>query len=377
MGWGPILPPAQLGLLGGGQLGRMFTVAARTLGYRVTLLDPAPDPIAATFADVHLRAAYNDPAALEELARTCAAVTTEFENVNADAMRWLAGRIPVSPSGDCVAVAQDRIREKQCFQAAGLPTVPHLVLEHPEDLNRDLAPYLPGLLKTARLGYDGKGQVRVETAGQARSAHADLGGQPCVLEQRVDLALEISVILARSVAGEVAVFPVPENRHAKGILDLSLVPAAIGSAVAERAQGMAVRLAETLDYIGVLAVEFFLLKDGTLLLNEMAPRPHNSGHYTLEACATSQFQQQVRMMCGLPPGSPDLLSPAVMANLLGDAWHGRQAPAWEQVLMEPSAHLHLYGKGEAHPGRKMGHITVLADAPETALARIQAIRGRL
>lgn len=374
---GPILPPAMLGLLGGGQLGRMFTVAARTMGYRVTVLDPDPEPIAAELADVHLRASFSDREALAELARTCAAVTTEFENVNADSMRWLAERIPVSPSGDCVAIAQDRIREKRRFREAGLPTGPYLALERLEDLNRDLEPFLPGILKTTRLGYDGKGQVGVATPTEARAAYADLGCQPCVLERRLPLAREISVILARSAAGEVAVFPVPENRHARGILDLSIVPAGVGPAVADRAQEMAVRLAESLDYVGVLAVEFFLLEDGQLVLNEMAPRPHNSGHFTLDACATSQFQQQVRMMCGLPPGSPRLLSPAVMANLLGDAWRGTEPPRWEAVLREPAAHLHLYGKREAPPGRKMGHVTVLADAPEAALARMSALRKGL
>lgn len=375
---GPILPPAMLGILGGGQLGRMFTVAARTMGYRVTVLDPDAHAIAAELADVHLCASYGDREALAELARTCAAVTTEFENVNADSMRWLAGHVPVSPSGDCVAVAQDRIQEKRWFRQAGLPTGPHLALEGLEDLNQDLEPYLPGILKTARLGYDGKGQVRVATAAEARAAYADMGGQPCVLEKRLTLAREISVILARSSAGEVAVFPVPENRHARGILDVSLVPAAVGPAVADRAQEMALRLAEELDYVGVLAVEFFLLEDGQLVVNEMAPRPHNSGHYTIEACATSQFQQQVRMMCGLPPGSARLLSPAAMANLLGDAWGtAGRTPRWESLLQEPTAHLHLYGKREALPGRKMGHVTVLADAPEAALARLEAIRAGL
>lgn len=373
-----ILPPAMLGILGGGQLGRMFTVAAKTMGYRVTVLDPDAHAPAADFADVHLCAAYNDPAALKQLADSCAAVTTEFENVNADSMRWLAQHVPVSPSGDCVAIAQDRILEKSWIRKAGLETAPYLALETVEDLNHDLSPYLPGILKTARLGYDGKGQVRVKTAEEARTAYADLGGQACVLEKMLPLVCEVSAIVTRTSAHESAVFPLAENRHAKGILDVSIVPAQVAPELAARAQQMAIQLAEALDYIGVLAVEFFVLEGDALVLNEIAPRPHNSGHYTIDACVTSQYEQQVRAMCHLHPGKPDLLSPVVMVNLLGDVWQDDGGePNWEVLMQAPNAHLHLYGKKEARPGRKMGHYCVLAATAEDALAQAEAIKDTL
>ncbi|SFZ70345.1 5-(carboxyamino)imidazole ribonucleotide synthase [Chitinimonas taiwanensis] len=373
-----ILPPAMLGILGGGQLGRMFTVAAKTMGYRVTVLDPDAHAPAADFADVHLCAAYNDPVALKQLADSCAAVTTEFENVNADSMRWLAQHVPVSPSGDCVAIAQDRILEKSWIRKAGLETAPYLALETVEDLNHDLSPYLPGILKTARLGYDGKGQVRVKTAEEARAAYADLGGQACVLEKMLPLVCEVSAIVTRTSAHESAVFPLAENRHAKGILDVSIVPAQVAPELAARAQQMAIQLAEALDYIGVLAVEFFVLEGDALVLNEIAPRPHNSGHYTIDACVTSQYEQQVRAMCHLHPGKPDLLSPVVMVNLLGDVWQDDGGePNWEVLMQAPNAHLHLYGKKEARPGRKMGHYCVLANTAEDALAQAEAIKDTL
>ncbi|BAK75084.1 phosphoribosylaminoimidazole carboxylase, ATPase subunit [Pseudogulbenkiania sp. NH8B] len=373
-----ILPPAMLGILGGGQLGSMFTVAAKTMGYRVTVLDPDASAPAARFADVHLCAPYNDPDALKTLAETCAAVTTEFENVNADAMRTLAQKTRVSPSGDCVAIAQDRIVEKGWINKAGLPTAPYLAIESVEEIQVDLTPYLPGILKTARLGYDGKGQVRVQTADEARAAYADLGGQACVLEKMLDLQLEVSAIVTRTSPAQVAVFPVAENRHAGGILDVSIVPARIAPELAAQAQDMAKKLAEALDYVGVLAVEFFVLADDTLVVNEIAPRPHNSGHYTLDACLTDQFQQQVRAMCDLLPGRTDLLSPAVMVNLLGDSWREDGGePNWAVLAEAPNVHLHLYGKQQARTGRKMGHYTVLSASADAALEQAEALKDTL
>ncbi|WP_293759841.1 5-(carboxyamino)imidazole ribonucleotide synthase [uncultured Aquitalea sp.] len=373
-----ILPPSMLGILGGGQLGRMFAMAAKTMGYRVTVLDPDQNAPAAQFADVHLCAPFNDAGALKTLADTCAAVTTEFENVNADAMRELARRVPVSPSGDCVAIAQDRIAEKAWVRKAGLPTAPYLAIETVADIQVELSPYLPGILKTARLGYDGKGQVRVRTAEEARAAYADLGGQACVLEKMMDLKLEVSAIVIRTSASQVAVFPVAENRHEGGILDVSIVPARIGAALAAQVQQMAVRLAEELNYVGVLAVEFFVLGDDTLVVNEMAPRPHNSGHYTLTACLTDQFQQQVRAMCGLLPGKTDLLSPVVMVNLLGDVWkEDGGEPNWDVLAETPNAQLHLYGKKQARPGRKMGHFNVMAASADAALEQAEALKDTL
>jgi 5-(carboxyamino)imidazole ribonucleotide synthase len=373
-----ILPPAMLGILGGGQLGSMFTVAAKTMGYRVTVLDPDASAPAARFADVHLCAPYNDPDALKTLAETCAAVTTEFENVNADAMRTLAQKTRVSPSGDCVAIAQDRIVEKGWINKAGLPTAPYLAIESVEDIQTDLTPYLPGILKTARLGYDGKGQVRVQSSDEARAAYADLGGQACVLEKMLDLKLEVSAIVTRTSPAQVAVFPVAENRHAGGILDVSIVPARIAPELVAQAQNMAKKLAEALDYVGVLAVEFFVLSDDTLVVNEIAPRPHNSGHYTLDACLTDQFQQQVRAMCDLLPGRTDLLSPAVMVNLLGDSWREDGGePNWAVLAEAPNVHLHLYGKQQARAGRKMGHYTVLSADADAALEQAEALKDTL
>jgi 5-(carboxyamino)imidazole ribonucleotide synthase len=373
-----ILPPSMLGILGGGQLGRMFAVAAKTMGYRVTVLDPDSNAPAAQFADVHLCAPFNDAAALKTLAQTCAAVTTEFENVNADAMRELARTTRVSPSGDCVAIAQDRIAEKAWINKAGLPTAPYLAIESVEDIQVDLTPYLPGILKTARLGYDGKGQVRVSTQDEARAAYANLGGQACVLEKMLDLKLEVSAIVTRVSAAQMAVFPVAENSHKNGILDVSIVPARIAPALAASAQQMAQSLAEALDYVGVLAVEFFVLADDSLVVNEIAPRPHNSGHYTLTACLTDQFQQQVRAMCGLLPGRTDLLSPVVMVNLLGDVWKedGRE-PNWDVLAEAPNAQLHLYGKKQARPGRKMGHFNVMAATADEALEQAEALKDTL
>lgn len=371
-----ILPNAMLGILGGGQLGRMFTMAARAMGYRVTVLDPDPDSPAGSLADAHLRAAYDDPAALNHLADTCVAVTTEFENVPADSMTYLAERIRVSPAAESVFIAQDRIREKNYIAGAGLAVAPFLAIEAATDLEQDLSGHLPGILKLARFGYDGKGQVRVKTPDEAQAAFAELGQKPCVLERMLALETEVSVIVARTGPGEVATFPVAENQHEAGILDISIVPARVSGSVATQARAMALKLAEAMDYVGVLAVEFFVLAGGELVINEIAPRPHNSGHYTLDACMTSQFEQQVRTMCGLPPGDTRLLSPVAMVNLLGDIWRDDE-PAWDKLLSQPNVMLHLYGKKSARIGRKMGHFNVLAEDADTALAQALQLKQML
>lgn len=371
-----ILPGQTLGLLGGGQLGRMFTVAARTLGYRVSVLDPDPVAPAAEFATAHLAAAYTDRASLEELATTCAAVTTEFENAPAEALVALGKRIAVRPSGSAVAVAQDRRREKGFFAERGLPLGPHAVIESESDIEQALARVkLPGLLKTARFGYDGKGQARVASAGDIARVFREWKSVPCVLEELLALEREVSVVLARSAEGEIAVFPVAENQHANGILDITIAPARIPGRLADEATALASRVATELDYVGVLAVEMFMV-GGRLLLNEIAPRPHNSGHYTIDACRTSQFEQQVRVLCDLPLGDPSQHSPAVMVNLLGDAWRDGE-PRWEAVLRHAGAHLHLYGKREARPGRKMGHVTICDAVPDRALEIALDIRASL
>ena len=371
----PVSPGAWLGLLGGGQLGRMFAMAAQSLGYRVLVLDPGADSPAGSVADEHLQADYLDAAALDELSRRCAAVTTEFENVPAEALRHLERHCLVSPGPDSVAVAQDRIREKRFLAATGLETAPFAVIEGEADLDRVDPALMPGILKLARLGYDGKGQVAVDGPAALREAYASLGGRPCVLERRLRLDLEVSVVVARGFDGGTRTFPVAENRHAAGILDTSVVPARVAPALEARARQLALRVAEALDYRGVLCVEFFVV-EGRLLANEIAPRPHNSGHYSIDACRSSQFDQQVRVLCRQPLGDTRLHAPAVMVNLLGHLWAAGE-PDWGLVLGHPGAALHLYGKREARPGRKMGHFTVLDDTPEAALGHALRIRDAL
>ncbi|MDD5037631.1 MAG: 5-(carboxyamino)imidazole ribonucleotide synthase, partial [Methylococcaceae bacterium] len=316
------------------------------------------------------------PIALERLAENCVAVTTEFENVPADSMRFLESRLRVSPSSECVAIAQDRIREKRYIAAAGLRVAPFLTVEQEADLSGDLSGHLPGILKIARLGYDGKGQVRVKTIEEAKAAFVQMGCRPCVLERMLNLKTEISVILARSGPGEAVCFPVAENQHEGGILDVSIVPARVDDDVAQQARDMALKLAEAMDYVGVLAVEFFLLEEGELLINEIAPRPHNSGHYSLDATLFSQFDQQVRTLCALPPGDTKLLSPVAMVNLLGDIWRDDE-PAWDILLSQPNVHLHLYGKKSARIGRKMGHFNILAEDAQSALDQALGLKRML
>ena len=380
----PILPGAWLGILGGGQLGRMFCFAAQSMGYRVAVLDPDDSSPAGSVADRHLRAAYDDRHALKELADLCAAVTTEFENVPAESLDRLARSVPVSPSGRAVAIAQDRVAEKR-FLADCVGVAPHLVIESAAQLDAlddaAFAPVLPGILKTARLGYDGKGQVRVATVAEAREAFATLGGAACVLEKRLALAFEVSALVARGADGETAVYPIAQNVHRDGILAETIVPApSVDAALAARVAQAARTIAAALGYVGVLCVEFFVLEDGTVVANEMAPRPHNSGHYTIDACVVSQFEQQVRAMAGLPLGDPRQHSAAVMLNVLGDIWFDEAAPesaavtpAWDRVLALPDAHLHLYGKEEARRARKMGHVTLTApELPRAQTASRQA-----
>ncbi|HUT41575.1 MAG TPA: 5-(carboxyamino)imidazole ribonucleotide synthase [Gammaproteobacteria bacterium] len=372
-----ILPGATLGVLGGGQLGRMFTLAAHSMGYHVVVLDPDPHSPAGRIAGQHIQAGYTDHAGLQLLGNECAAITTEFENVPADSLEYLDQFCPVRPDAGAVRIAQDRIREKNLFREHDLATAPFIAIYEAGDLEDafgELTP--PLLLKTATLGYDGKGQIQVGTLEQAVAAFEQLGSRNCILEEVIDLDCEISVIVARGIDGHMVSYPVGENRHVHGILDTTLVPARIDNSISERAVDMARRLATALDYCGVLAVEFFHTRDGALLINEMATRPHNSGHYTVDACVTSQFAQQVRCMCGLPPGASDLLTPVVMTNLLGDIWDNG-LPAWEHILNEPYAHLHLYGKHVARPGRKMGHFNCLAGDVDGALQLATRIRERL
>jgi 5-(carboxyamino)imidazole ribonucleotide synthase len=371
-----IAPGAWLGLLGGGQLGRMFTMAAQSMGYRVVVLDPGKDSPAGSVADEHIAADYIDPAALEQLARRCAAATTEFENVPAEALSYLARHCVVSPAAQSVAVAQDRIAEKSFLADSGLEVAPFKAIHRVEDLDANMGGLLPGILKRSRLGYDGKGQVRVQTVEEARTAFVKLGAEACVLERLLSLEVELSVVVARSFDGTVVTWPVAENQHAHGILDVSVVPARVSATLQDQARAAAVTVAWRLDYHGVLCVEFFVLRDGRLVANEIAPRPHNSGHYTIDACVTSQFEQQARVLCGLPLGGTDLHGPAIMVNLLGDLWANGEPP-WQQVLRHPRAKLHLYGKTQARAGRKMGHYTVLGDSVQGALGLALEIKSLL
>ena len=369
----PLAPGSWLGMLGGGQLGRMFCMAAQSLGYRVCVLDPGEPGPAGGVADRHLRADYEAPAALRELAAACAAATTEFENVPAAALRELARHIVVSPSAAAVAIAQDRLLEKRFVRDCGIEVAPHVPVLSAADLAKPDPALFPGILKVARLGYDGKGQARVADAAAARAAFAGFEGRPSVLERQLPLAAELSVVVARGFDGKALCYPVAENVHRNGILAVSTAPAPVSPALAAQAAAAARTIAERLDYVGVLCIEFFLLADGTLRVNEMAPRPHNSGHYSIDACVTSQFEQQVRILAGLPLGDVNQHSPAVMLNLLGDIWYrgpgGAAAePDWSRVLRHPRARLHLYGKADARRGRKMGHVTVLGDTAGEAAA---------
>ncbi|MGN6701924.1 MAG: 5-(carboxyamino)imidazole ribonucleotide synthase [Burkholderiaceae bacterium] len=367
-----VSPAAWLGVMGGGQLGRMFAHAAPAMGFKVTVLEPVAACPAGHAADHLLCAGYDDAAALAEMAAQCAAVTTEFENVPAQSMATLAETTFVAPSAACVSVAQDRLAEKaffaRCAAVSGVMPAPHRAIRNAADLDGTidgLDDLLPGILKTARMGYDGKGQIRVRSRDELREAFAALGGVPCVLERMLPLAYEISVLAARGADGASVVYPIAENVHRDGILFSTTVPGPnVTPDCAAKAQCAALEIIARLDYVGVLCIEFFVLADGTLAVNEMAPRPHNSGHYTIDACVTSQFAQQVRAMARLPLGDVRQHSPAVMLNILGDIWFGEggayREPDWARVLALAGANLHLYGKEEARPGRKMGHVTFVA-----------------
>ncbi len=365
-----LLPQAgvTLGVMGGGQLGRMFVHAAQAMGYRTAVLDPDPESPAGLVSHQHIVAAYDDPAALAQLAALCAAVTTEFENVPAHALRTLAAHCVVSPPAAAVSVAQDRAQEKAHFMRCGVPCAPYAVIETATQLQAVPDGLLPGILKTARMGYDGKGQIRVADRAALAQAWDALQQLPCVLEKMLPLAAECSVLVARGADGAMVHFPVQRNLHREGILAVTEVFAGnLPAPLAAQAVTAAESIARGLDYVGLLCVEFFVLQDGSLMVNEIAPRPHNSGHYTLDACDQSQFSLQVRTLAGLPLTPPRQHSAAVMLNLLGDIW-AAGTPDWSSVLALPGTHLHLYGKAQARAGRKMGHLNVTAASPEQARA---------
>jgi len=367
-----IQPGRWLGVMGGGQLGRMFCQSAQAMGYRVLVLEPDAEAPACQLADDVIASRYDDDAALEQMASRCDAVTTEFENVPARSLAALAATRRVTPGAKAVEIAQDRSVEKAFVESLGIPVAPYVRIEKIEDLDQvDVRLISDGILKSSRLGYDGKGQARVKDHASVVQAFKDMGQVPCVLEARLPLARELSVVLARGLNGEVAVYDVARNIHHNGILAVTHVDGRHDKST-EKARQWATKIAHGLDYHGVLCVEFFELTDGSLVVNEMAPRPHNSGHYTQNACVTSQFEQQARVMAGLPLGDTRLLAPVVMLNLLGDVWlQGKggeyQEPDWTKVLKHRGVSLHLYGKKQARLGRKMGHINVTAGSMQEAV----------
>ncbi len=374
----PIRPGATLGLLGGGQLGRMFTLAARNLGFRVHAMDPGHDCPAGQVADFEVRAHYNDVYAAQALARGVDVMTVEFENIPSSTLEAVAEIRPMHPSAFVLHTVQHRLREKHFLFDNDFPVTPFREINTESDLREGAVVMgLPAVLKTASFGYDGKGQQKLDETTDLGVAFRALGGTQGILEAWVPFELECSVICARNSSGDTAVWPVAENAHVRHILDTTVMPARIPNEVAFRAQSMALRIAERLGVVGILTVEFFLKPGGELVVNELAPRPHNSGHATIDACITSQFEQQVRAVCGLPLGDTALLKPAAMANLLGELWPKDGEPAWEKLLAFTDVKLHLYGKTEARYGRKMGHLTAIADTAEEALEKVLKARAAL
>ena len=377
-----IAPGKIIGVLGGGQLGRMLAQAAQTLGYRVHVYEPQIHCPAGAVANHEVNASYQDADALLDFARGVDVVTYEFENIPAAALAVIAPLVPLHPSADVLHTTQNRQREKAWLKANGFPHVAYA-----EALDGDIAPAvaqvgLPCVVKTADFGYDGKGQMKLSTSADLEQAVAIFRGRRCVVEAWCEFSCELSVIVARSTTGETRAFPVSENIHTHHILDFSIVPARVPTAVAEAAEALAARIAEKIGVVGLLAVELFLTTAGELVVNELAPRPHNSGHWSLDGGETSQFEQHVRAVCGLPLGAVAVREPTVMVNILGDAWKWADgkvvgAPRWAAILAAPRAKLHLYGKAEPRPGRKMGHFTVRAADVATALAQAQALKAQL
>jgi 5-(carboxyamino)imidazole ribonucleotide synthase len=373
----PILPGATIGVLGSGQLGRMFAIAARELGYRIHVLSPDNDSPAGQIGDKEYSCNYDDLEQVRKFAQDVQVVTFEFENVPSATTRAAAEIAPVRPDGQVLHITQHRLREKTFLQAFGFPVPLFRRISSLEDLQqaaRDLG--LPAVLKTASFGYDGKGQLKLTSQDDLAAAWDSLSGAEGILEALVDFEKEVSVVAARTLKGEFAIFPVFENTHVKHILDVTFAPAAMPPKLAKEALDLASGILEKLHVVGLVTVEMFVTKDGRLLVNELAPRTHNSGHLTIDACVTSQFEQQVRAVCGLNLGSTDLHQPAAMANLLGHLWENGE-PKWSAALEDPLVKLHLYGKSEPRAGRKMGHLTATGQTPEEAVKRVLQARERL
>jgi 5-(carboxyamino)imidazole ribonucleotide synthase len=373
----PILPGATLGVLGSGQLGRMFALAAREMGYRIHVYSPVADSPTGQVADREFVGSYDDLELVGEFAATCDAVTLEFENVPTPAARTAAQRVPVRPSADVLHTIQHRAREKGTLRDAGIAVTPFKQVTSLEELRAAIDELgTPGVLKTSRDGYDGLGQRVVSSVDDAEAAWTALGSDDTIYEAFINFDREVSVVAARGADGAFTTFEPFENDHADHILDVTFVPARLADDVRRQARSIAAKVVELLDVVGVLCVEFFVQPDGTLLVNELAPRPHNSGHLTIDACASSQFDLQVRALCGLPLSDTTLLKPAAMANLLGDLWAGGEPP-WTTALTNPALKLHLYGKADARPGRKMGHICATAETVEAARRAVLEARERL
>jgi 5-(carboxyamino)imidazole ribonucleotide synthase len=372
-----ILPNSTIGVFGSGQLGRMFAIEARKMGYRVHTFSPDSDTPTGQVADIETAAGYDDLDAVREFARSVDVITFEFENVPSATVRAAAQFTTVHPKREILHTTQNRLREKIFLSANGFPVAAFRRIKLIDDLFRAANEMgFPSVLKTAGFGYDGKGQFKLKEPHDIESAYSFLSGQDAVLEAFVDFEKELSVVCARGQDGRFAHYGVIENEHANHILDVSFAPALVSESVLKQALEIAENIAETMDYVGTLCIEFFLTKDEKLLVNELAPRPHNSGHLTFDACVTSQFEQQVRAVCGLPLGSTEFYRPAAMANLLGDLWQSG-APNWAAVLADPAVKLHLYGKAEAKPGRKMGHLTATADSGENAADLVREARSKL
>ncbi len=373
----PFLPGATIGVMGGGQLGRMFAIAARRMGYLVHTFSPDRDGPAAHLSDRATAASYDDEAAVREFSGAVDVLTFEFENIPPATIEWASRDQIVRPRGEVLLVAHNRLREKEFLAGAGFPVAPFRRVASLADLTSAVeAIGSPAILKGGAFGYDGKGQQRIDPGTNLADVWSDREDEVCVLEKVIDFDKEISVVVARAPDGSTAVFPVCENIHRNHILDLTLAPARIDARVARAAHELACNIALSLDLVGLLAVEMFLKSDGALIINELAPRPHNSGHWTIEGCTTSQFEQHVRAVCGLPLGKTELLRPTAMANLLGDVWIMGE-PNWAAALAEPNVHLHLYGKHQPRPSRKMGHLTAVAGSVETAAANVLRARERL
>ncbi|HYY26625.1 MAG TPA: 5-(carboxyamino)imidazole ribonucleotide synthase [Chthoniobacterales bacterium] len=372
-----VIPPGStIGLLGGGQLGRMFAIAARRMGYRVHTFEPSPDSPAGQISDREFNGAYTDWELLETFVQTVDVVTFEFENIPAEVVDRVSRSIPVHPRFDVLHICQNRVREKNFLRAHHYPHVPFAIVSNQAEFEAALTRIgTPAVLKSADFGYDGKGQQKIDTGDKCD--YTRLAQGQAILEKWIDFELELSVICARDAQGNSCVFPASENLHTRHVLDYSIVPARIDLQVQRDAQALAQSIAHELDVVGLIAVEFFLTRDNDLIVNELAPRPHNSGHYTFDACVTSQFEQQLRAVCGLPFGAPKLFSPVVMVNLLGDLWRGGVQPDWRPILTDPYAKFHLYGKLEGRPGRKMGHFCVLRETLDEALDAALRIRQEL